>query len=84
MEIDRTMGILIIKLELGEIMETFLVRHLDKDGTFRKVTLSVDLSLFNLEIHHSEDRKVIQPLVPLRTNKNFPKVTTKHQRTWSA
>ena len=44
MEIDRIMGISIVKLELGEIMEIFLVRHLDKDGTFLKVILSVDFN----------------------------------------
>ena len=70
-----------LKVELGEIMEIFLVRHLDKDATFLKVTLSVDLNPFNLEIHHLEDQMVTRPLVPLLRNKNFRKATIKHQRT---
>ena len=52
MEIDRIMGISIVKVELGEIMKIFLVHHLDKDGTFLQVIISVDLSPFSLEIQH--------------------------------
>ena len=48
MEIDRIMGISIVKVELGEIIEIFLVRHLNKDGTFLKVIPAVDLRFFNL------------------------------------
>ena len=82
METDRIMGISIVKVELSEVMEFFLVRHLDKDGNFLKVFLSIDLSLFSLGIHHLEDQMVTQPLVPLLTYKNFRKTTIKHQRTW--
>ena len=82
MEIDRIMGISIVKVELGEIMKTFLVHHLDKDGTSIKVILSVDLSLFSLEIRHLEDQMLTKSLVPLLTNRNFRKATIKHQRTW--
>ena len=82
MEIDRIMGISIVKVELGEIMKVFLVHPLDKDGTFLKVILSVDLSLFSLEIRHLEDQMLTQSLVPLLTNRNFRKATIKHQRTW--
>ena len=84
MEIDRIMGISIVKVELGKIMEIFLVRHLDKDGTFLKVILSADPNLFNLEVRHLEDQTVTQTLVPLLANKNFRKPTIKHQRTWFA
>ena len=69
-------------MEFGEIMEIFLVHHQDKDGTFLKVIPSADLNLFNLEIRHLEDQTVTQPLVLLLTNKNFPKATINHQRTW--
>ena len=81
METDQITGISIAKEELGEIMEISLVRHLDKDGTFLKLILSVDLNLFNLEIRYLEDQMVIQTLVPLLTNKNFRKATIKPQRT---
>ena len=84
MEIDRIMGISIVKVELGEIMKSFLVHPLDKDGTFLKVILSVDLSLFSLESRHLEDQMLTQSLVPLLTNRNFRKATIKHQRTWFA
>ena len=84
MEIDRIIGISVIKVELGEIMETFLVRHLDKDGTFLRVILSVDLNLFNLESRNLEGQMVTQTLVLLLTNKNFRKATFKHQQTWFA
>ena len=82
MEIDRIMGISIVKVELGEIMKIFLVHPLDKDGTFLKVILSVDLRLFSLEIRHLENQMLTQSLVPLLTNRNFRKATIKHQRTW--
>ena len=82
MEIERTMGISIVKVELGEILETSLVRHLDKDGTSLKVILSVDLNPFNREIRHLEDQMVTRPLVPPLTNKNFRTAIIKHQRTW--
>ena len=82
MEIGRTMGISVVKVELGEMMEIFLARHLDKDGTSLKVILSVDLNLFNREIRHLENQMVTRPLVPPLTNKNFRKATIKHQRTW--
>ena len=82
MEIDQIMGISIVKVELGEIMKISLVHPLDKDGTYLKVILSVDLSLFSLEIRHLEDQMLTQSLVPLPTNRNFRKATTKHQRTW--
>ena len=82
MEIDRIMGISIVKVELGEIMKIFLVHPLDKDGTFLKVILSVDLSLFSLEIRHSQDQMLTQSLVLLLTNRNFRKATIKHQRKW--
>ena len=39
MEVDRILGIPIVKVELGEMTEIFLVRHLDKDGTFLTVIL---------------------------------------------
>ena len=65
MEISTT------KVELGEIMEIFLVHHQDKDGTFLKVIPSADLNLFNLEIRHLEDQIETQPLVLLLTSKNF-------------
>ena len=81
MEIDRMMGISIVKVELGEIMKIFLVHPLGKDGTFLKEILSVDLSRFSLKIRHLEDQKLPQSLVPL-TNRNFRKATIKHQRTW--
>ena len=48
MEIDRIMGTLIVKMELGEKLEIFPVRHFDKDGNFLKVILSADLNLSNL------------------------------------
>ena len=83
MEIDRIMGISIVKVELGEIMKTFLVHPLDKDGTFLKVILPVDLSLFSLELRLLEDQMLTQSLVPHLTNKNFRNPTIKHQRTWS-
>ena len=82
MEIERTMVISIVKVELGEIMEIFLARHLDKDGTPLKVILSVDLNPFSREIRHLEDQMVTRPLVPPLTNKNFRKTIIKHQRTW--
>ena len=82
MEIDRVMGISIVKVVLGQIMEIFLVHHLDKDGTFLKVILPVDLTPFSLEIRHLEDQMLTQSLVPLLTNRNFRKATIKHQRTW--
>ena len=82
MEIDRIMAISIVKVGLGEIMKIFLLHHLDKDGTFLMVILSVDLSLFSLEIRHLEDQMLTQSLVPLLTNRNFRKATIKHQRTW--
>ena len=84
MEIDQILGISVFKVELGEIMETFLVRHLDKDGTFLKVILSVDLNLFNLEFRHLEGQMVTQTLVPLLTNKSFRKTTIRHLQTWFA
>ena len=84
MEIDQIMGISIAKTELSEIMEIFFVRHLDKDGIFLKVILSIDLNISNLEIRHLEDQMVIQTLVPLLTNKNFRKATIKHQQMWFA
>ena len=82
MEIDQIMEIIITQMELGEIMAIFLVRHLDKDGTFLKVIFSANPNLFNLEIRHLEDQTVTQTQVPLLTNKNFRKTTIKHQRTW--
>ena len=60
MEIDRITGIPIVKVELGEIMKTFLVHPLDKDGTFLKVILSVDLSLFSPELRLLEDQLLTQ------------------------
>ena len=60
MEIDRITGIPIVKVELGEIMKTFLVHPLDKDGTFLKVILSVDLSLFSPELRLLEDQMLTQ------------------------
>ena len=81
MEIDRMMGISIVKVELGEIMKIFLVHPLGKDGTFLKEILSVNLSRFSLKIRHLEDQNQPQSLVPL-TNRNFRKATIKHQRTW--
>ena len=84
MEIDRIMENLTIKVELGEIMEIFLARHLHKDATFPEVILSADLSLFNQGIPHLEDQTVTQPLVLLLTNKNFLKVTIKHRQMWFA
>ena len=50
MEIDRIMEISITKLELGEIMEIFLVHHQEKDKTFLKVILSANPYLFNQKI----------------------------------
>ena len=82
MEIDRIMGISIVKVELGEIMKIFLVHPLGKDGTFLREILSVDLSRFSLEIRHLEYQMLTQSLVPLLTNRNFRKATIKHQRTW--
>ena len=82
MEIERTMGKSIVKAELGEIMEIFLARRLEKFGTSLKVILSVDLNPFNQEIRHLEDQMVTGPLVPPLTNKNFPKAIIKHQQTW--
>ena len=84
METDRIMGISIVKVERGEIMEILLVHHLDRDGTFLKAILFADLNLFNLELHHLEDQTIIQTLVPLLTIKNFRKLTIQHQRTWFA
>ena len=84
MEIDRIMGISIVKMELGEIVAIFLVRLLDRDGTFLKVILSADPNLFNLEIRNLEDQTVTPTLVPLLTNKNFRKLTIKRHRTWFA
>ena len=55
MEVDRIMGNSKVKVELGETTEIFFVHHLDKDGTFLKVILSIDLSPFSLEIRHLED-----------------------------
>ena len=81
MEIDRIMAISIVKVGLGKIMETFLVHHLDKDGTFLKVIFSVDFTPFSLKIRHLEDQMLTQSLVPLM-NRNFRKATIKHQRTW--
>ena len=83
MEIERTMGILIVKVELGEIMEIFLAHHLDKDGISLKVILSVDLNPFNREVRQLKDQMVTRPLIPPLTNKNFRKAIIKHQRTWS-
>ena len=82
MEIDRIMGISTVKVELGEIMEIFLVHHLDKDGNFLKVILSLDFTPFSLESRHLEDQMLTQSLVPLPMNRNFRKATIKHQRTW--
>ena len=82
MEIDRIMGFSIVKVELGEIMKIFLVHPLDKDGTFLKVILSVDLSLFSLEIRHLEDQMLTQILVLHLTNENFRNPTIKHQQMW--
>ena len=82
MEIDRVMGISMVKVELGEIMEIFLVHHLDKDGNFLKVVLPVDLTPFSLEIRHLEDQMLTQSLVPPLTNRNFRKATIKHHWTW--
>ena len=76
------MGISIVKVELGEIMQIFLVHHLDKTGTSLKVILSLDLNSFNREVRHLEDQMVTRPLVPPLTNKNFRKAIIKHQRTW--
>ena len=42
-KIDRIMEITTAKMNLGEIMEIFLVLHQDKDGTFYKVILSAEL-----------------------------------------
>ena len=84
MEIDRLMGIPIVEMDLGKILEFFLVRHLDKDGTFFKVILPVDPNPYNLEIRHLEYQMLTQTLVLLLTNKNFRKATTKHQQTWFA
>ena len=84
MEIDRIMEISITKVELGEIMEIFLVHHQDKDGTFLKGNVSADPNLFNLEIRHLEDQTVTQPLVPLLMKKIFRKTEIKHQQTWFA
>ena len=84
MEIDRIMGISILKVELGEITEIFLVHNLDRDGNFLKANLFAEVNLFNVEIHHLEDRTITQTLVPLLTNKNLRKPTIKHQRTWFA
>ena len=86
-KIDRIMEITITKMELGEIMEIFLVRHQDKVRTFHKVILSADFSLSILEVRHLEDQTIIQPLIPLLMNKNFRnfrKVTINHQRAWFA
>ena len=52
MEIDQLMETIIVKMELGEIMAIFVVRHQDRDGIFHKATLSVDPNLSNLEICH--------------------------------
>ena len=82
MEIELTMGISIVKVELGEIMEIFLAHHLDKDGNSLKVILSVDLNPFNREVRHLEDQMLTRPLIPPLTNKNFRKAIIKHQRTW--
>ena len=82
MEIDRIMGISIVKVELEEIMKIFLVHPLGKDGTFLKEFLSADLSRFSQEIRHLEDQMLTQSLVPLLTTRNFRKATFKHQRTW--
>ena len=76
------MGISIVKVELGEIKEIFLVHHLDKDETFLKVNLPVDLTPFSLEFRHLEDQMLTQSLVPPFMNRNFRKATIKHQRTW--
>ena len=83
-EIDRIMGISIVKVELGETMEIFLARHLDKGGTSLKVFRCVDPNLFNRGIRHLEDQIVTQPLVPPLTNKNIRKAIIKHQRMWFA
>ena len=40
-------------------IETLLVHHGYKDGTFHKINLFDDLSLFNLEIRHLENQTVI-------------------------
>ena len=82
MEIDQLTEIIITKMELGEIMEIFLARHLDKYGTPLKVIPSVDLNPFSRELRHLEDQIVTRPLVPALTNKNFRKTKIKHQRTW--
>ena len=84
MKIDRISEITITTMELGEITVIFLVRHLDKDGTFLKVILSANPKLFNLEIRHLEDQTLTQTLVAFLTNKNSRKRTIKHQRTWFA
>ena len=82
-KIDRIMDTTITKRELGKLMETFVVHHQDKDGTYRKVVLSADRNLFNLESRHLEDQTVTQALFPLLMNKNFRKVTINLQRTLS-
>ena len=71
MKSGRIMQISTTKMEIGELLEIFLVHHQDKDETFLKVIHSTDLNLFNLEIRHVEDQKVTQTLVPLLEDKNF-------------
>ena len=82
METDQTTEIIITKMELGEIMAIFLVRHQDRDGILQKATLSADPNLFIQEIRHLEDRTATHTLVPHLTNKNSRKPTIKHQRMW--
>ena len=84
MEIDQLTEIIITKMELGEIMTIFLVRHQDRDGIFHKAILFAGPNLFNQDFRHLEDRTVTQTLVPHLMNKNFRKPTINHQRTWFA
>ena len=84
MKTDRVIENNKTKMELGEIMEIYLIHHQVKDGTFHKVILSADRKLYNRETRHLDNQTVIQPLVPLLKNKKFRKVTINLQRTWSA
>ena len=58
-KLDRILEIAITKRELGKILEIFLVRHQDMNGTFLSIILSTDLSPSSPEPCHLQDQTVL-------------------------
>ena len=82
-ETNLEMDFLTIKMETGEIMETFMVLHrLKRETSHKKKIHTVNQEVINLTLLLSSDLKIdIRPVLQL-TDKKFHKTITRRHLMW--